>query len=231
MFLNRPRQISDSIRIAAIYLLHGNNLDIELCGRPKEECLQGFVCFRSRSWQVTHTCVLKMRSIENSDRCSFSRQTNRCQDFDVFVTLDPAHLAQGIGQIAIAGNTSGGTFSCMFNVFFEADFLPVAQGQKFSVFSELMFSQSGASWTSTPASGTYFVIGPYGSQSANVHTGLPPGEVDFFPVGTFTLAVQGGGGQHVVRVAPTPEPASMFLFGSAAIGALAKLRLRRRLSL
>src|ERR1035441_3700897 len=79
VLFNRTCQLLDSSGIDAIRFLDGKHLDIELCGCPRQKSLEGFPCFRSGSRQVTQTRVLKMRSIENRDGCSFSRQTNRHQ--------------------------------------------------------------------------------------------------------------------------------------------------------
>src|SRR5438132_8409563 len=58
--------------------------------------------------------------------------------FDVFVTLDPANLANDTGIMSIVGNTTtGGTFSSALNVFFQAHFAPVAVGSAFDVFNQI----------------------------------------------------------------------------------------------
>jgi hypothetical protein len=161
--------------------------------------------------------------------------------FDVFVTLDtrtnPATgglLHPSTGSIAINGTTAGGTWNSTLDVFFEAHFLPVGGGTGFSVFNgdpggpfggaPLVLMTTGADWIPNPCPGCLTVMGPLGDLAANVHTGLGPGEVDFFPV-----PVPGGihTGPHPVNPTSTPEPSSILLLGPAGIGLLWKLRARR----
>src|SRR2546423_7582379 len=59
--------------------------------------------------------------------------------FNVFVTLDPTKLSKNTGFMTILENApgTGGTFSSIFTVFFQAKFVPVGGGTGFSVFSSL----------------------------------------------------------------------------------------------
>src|SRR5260221_6761218 len=72
--------------------------------------------------------------------------------FDVFITLDPANLANDTGTMSIAGNTTaGGTFSSALNVFFQAHFAPTGAGSAFDVFNQVAVTSSGTPWG--PAAG------------------------------------------------------------------------------
>jgi hypothetical protein len=99
--------------------------------------------------------------------------------FNVFVTLDPTKLSKNTGFMTILENAAGtgGTFSSIFTVFFQAKFVPVGGGTGFSVFSSLVLQNGvpgsgvGAAWVSTFPPGFVQVTGPCGDQDANVHTG------------------------------------------------------------
>ncbi len=151
--------------------------------------------------------------------------------FDVFVTLDPAHLSNDTGTLTVMGSAAGGTFDDTLDVFFDAHFAPIGGGSATDVFGSIALSQTGASWSPTDP-GTVLVPGldcdnAAGSsacsagavaadQAANSHTGLAAGEVDFFVVSPETES--GPGGSHRVRDASVPEPASLILLGSGLLG-------------
>jgi hypothetical protein len=161
--------------------------------------------------------------------------------FDVFITLDPANLANDTGTMSIAGNTTtGGTFSSAINVFFQAHFAPTGAGSAFDVFNQVNLTSAGTAWGPTAPAGAVIVNGPddgtAADQQANKHTGLictaPTGvcEVDFFlpTTGTsLTESTSTGNEAHIVRVAVTPEPGTMLLLASALVALGLKLKLRR----
>jgi len=135
--------------------------------------------------------------------------------YNVFVVLDPAHLADDKGHMIISENAggAGGSFRFYVSVFYEAHFVPVSGGTGFSVFHLLRFRKSGTIWRSTPPGGIMIVHGPDNGSSAeefaNLHSGLGPNEKDFFPVGVFdecVTRITGGcnSADHRIRLAPTP---------------------------
>jgi hypothetical protein len=135
--------------------------------------------------------------------------------YNVFVELDPAHLAQDTGHMIISENVAGtgGRFRFNLIVFYEADFVPVSGGTGFSLFNQLRFRKSGTRWSSTPPGGIMIVPGPDDGSSAeefaNLHSGLGPNEKDFFPVGVFDECVTRNTGgcssaDHRLRLAPMP---------------------------
>src|SRR5437870_1937984 len=163
--------------------------------------------------------------------------------FNVFVTLDPTKLSKNTGFMTILENApgTGGTFSSIFTVFFQAKFVPVGGGTGFSVFSSLVLQNGvpgsgvGAAWISTFPPGFVQVTGPCGDQDANVHTGCPAGHLDFFPI-LIKEKHPSGAGRHVVRPACSltepcppivPEPATLTLFATG-MGMTGLLGLRRR---
>ena len=175
--------------------------------------------------------------------------------FDVFVTLDPSHLADDVGNMTIYGNTSGGTFDSNLNVFFDAHFVPLGPGSAFDVFGNTSLTQQGAAWSPTPSPGTQLVTGPddgsAADQAANLHLGLSsdPNEVDFFaftvppggvsdsgallpgqgPFGPFKFGEDKpeGDGVHNVDPAPAPEPSTIILLGIGGIGLVCRVRRRK----
>jgi len=135
--------------------------------------------------------------------------------YNVFLVLDPAHLAEDKGHMIISENAGGarGTFRFDLTVFYEADFVPVSGGTGFSLFNQLSFRKSGTIWRSTPPGGIMIVPGPDDGSSAeefaNLHSGLGPNEKDFFPVGVFDECVTRNTGgcssaDHRLVLAPMP---------------------------
>jgi hypothetical protein len=170
--------------------------------------------------------------------------------FNVSVTLDPANLSRDTGQMTIFENSlgMGGTFSSFLNVFFEAKFVPVGGGSGMTVFNHLVLRNGykgvGALWVSTPAPGFVQVPGSCGDQSANLHSGCPAGNVDFFIAningvegGLVKERHPNGVGLHIARPAcvgggvpcpavVVPEPATLALLATGIAGILGSTRSR-----
>ena len=145
--------------------------------------------------------------------------------FDVFVTLDPKNLGNDRGSMSIMGSLAGGTFTSSFNVFFEANFVPVGGGSGTPIFNNILLSNGGSAWSPTPPPSAVIVKGPFRDQSANTHAGLPANFVDFFPCSVAPCTEDSSGAaHHVVQPATTPEPSTFLLLGPAGIGLLWKLR-------
>jgi hypothetical protein len=177
---------------------------------------------------VTINTMLTNLSLESSAPVSLGGNA-----YDVFVTLNPADLALDTGQLQVSldAAANGGTYSSTLNVYFEAQFTQVGNpSNTFDVPDNVTLSGNGE-WSTTPASGTFLLYGPFGDIGADIHTGLPDGEVDFFPCTT------PGGGPFVspcIETAPgdahsvdptVPEPGSIILL---ATGLLGLVILRRR---
>jgi len=164
--------------------------------------------------------------------------------FDVFITLDPANLANDTGTMSIAGNTTtGGTFSSALNVFFQAHFAPTGAGLAFDAFNQVSLISSGTAWGPTPPAGAVIVNGPddgtTADQQANKHSGLicttatGACEVDFFlPTNgtTLTQTTSTGNFAFLARNATTtsvPEPGSLPLLSAGIIALGLRLKWRR----
>jgi hypothetical protein len=146
--------------------------------------------------------------------------------FDVFVALDPAHLANDTGSMTISGNLNGGTFTSTLNVFFTANFVPVTTGNPFTVSSSTSLVNTGTSWGPRPLSVGLLVTcaddDSAADQGCNHHTGLASNEVDFYTVvanvdGTPTGSSTVHNGPHGVTDTQVPEPATSPLIGAALV--------------
>ena len=151
--------------------------------------------------------------------------------YNVFVTLDPARLAEDTGKLTVHGTLAGGTFDSKLNVFFLANFVPVGGGQGTVMPGNVMLTQSGGLWSPTPSPRSVIVRGlddgSTADLAANLHTGLDSQEVDFF-VGSLMEQHSGNGAVHIVRVAVTPEPSSLLLIGPALAAVFLRWKLRHR---
>jgi len=150
--------------------------------------------------------------------------------FNVFVNLDPANYARDTGTMTITGNTTtGGTFSSMLNVYFAAQFIPLNQGNAFTVYNNINLTSSGSPWAPLP-SPLDLLIYSNDPQAANCHAAGPMclgagGQYsDFFlPQGVDSC---GTGECHQI-INSMPEPSTFLLLGPAGMGLFWKLRTRR----
>lgn len=154
----------------------------------------------------------------------------------VFVSLDPLLLGQDTGTMLISGTTAGGTFTSTLKVNFVVCTTPGVKGVGCDGGMQLMTGaltlvnpvnplDPGASWMPDPPPGAVLVTGPFGDQAANIHTGRPGNEVDFFP--GHVVECDGPNGCHPVDPAKVPEPAALAILGAGLIG-LGAARLHRR---
>jgi hypothetical protein len=127
--------------------------------------------------------------------------------FDVFVSLDPANLANDTGTLSVMGTSTGGTFSSTLDVFFEIQFIPLVPGPAPSpIFGETMFTGSGT-WTSQAP-----------PESVNPGAG-------FFPTGTEASLLA----SHSVQPATfVPEPSTWIHCAWALLAMPVHYRLRRQ---
>jgi hypothetical protein len=128
--------------------------------------------------------------------------------FDVYVNLDPGHTTSGTLTLTQTVNGEGipeGTFTSFFDVFFDISLTPAGQSQAACSIGnncsaqEAMLNGTG-SWTDDTTG--VFVVG-------NVNYSAP-------------------NDNHVAMQIPTPEPASLVLFGVGLVGLLAFGKRRRR---
>jgi hypothetical protein len=153
--------------------------------------------------------------------------------FDVFVDLDPAHLADDVGTLTITGNLTGGTASETFTYFARfslVDAVTHAPGPT-QVIKIDSVSAAPFAWSPNPTPGAVIVTGPdpdggLDDPLVSLRTGLADNEVNFFPSEAFQAIGTGpSGGSTTATLTPNvPEPGSVLLVGLG----LAGLRLVRR---
>lgn len=147
----------------------------------------------------------------------------------VYVGLDPNNLSKDTGQINITGTKMGGSFTSSFELYLDfcsggigAGGIGCAIGGTSLGTENINLVNSGASWQPTPTTNSVIVTGPLGNQAADVHTGLPAGDVDFF-VSTFV----GPTNWPAFEDAQTPVPAALPLFASG-LGVIGLFGWRRK---
>jgi hypothetical protein len=123
-----------------------------------------------------------------------------------------------------------GTFSSTLDVFFDIRFGSATGAIVNS--TDLVLTNSGATWDANPAPTDFLVPGLVGDVTANLHTNkiqnVDINSMDFFPVNSFSE--NSGTDTHVVSNTPnsqTPEPGTLLLIGGAL---LALSRVRRRVN-
>jgi hypothetical protein len=160
------------------------------------------------------------------------------------VSTAPANLGAGVGfyYITLQSNQPGGgtastgsmlinltagddhtpavpegTFTSTLDVFFDIRF-GSASGPIVTQ-TDLVLTNSGASWDANPGPADFLVPGLVGDVTANFHTNkiqnVDINNMDFFPVGAFTESA--GGDVHAVQDTQTPEPGTMALIASALL--------------
>jgi hypothetical protein len=154
--------------------------------------------------------------------------------FDVFVTLDPAHLSDDTGSVALTGDLSGGTFTESVNYFLKFHLEQVGNpSNTMDRFAEITGNTiAPETWSPTPPSGAIVVpssdVDNGGDNLfANLQGDLGQDEVDFFPTEPImTHATGSGGGSANVTFSVTvPEPGTTALIVAALLG-MAGLRRR-----
>jgi len=140
-----------------------------------------------------------------------------------FVTLQPASATGGplsTGTLTLSWDGTGlaGTFSSTLDVFFDIHFGALNGPVVYS--SNLVLSQSGASWSDLPPAGAVLING------ANQFLSGTPGDPtqDFWP--GMIAETQPGGDEHVVTPG-TPEPSTAVLLG-LGVAAIAVKRRRSK---
>jgi hypothetical protein len=119
-----------------------------------------------------------------------------------------------------------GTFTSALDVFFDVRFGSATGAIVQS--TDLVLTNSGASWDANPSPSDTLVPGLKGDVTANFHTNkiqnTDINDMDFFPVSAFSESGPSGD-VHTVSDVSTPEPGTLPLLGGAL---LALLYVRRR---
>jgi hypothetical protein len=113
---------------------------------------------------------------------TFGSAPNSCT-MNVTIQGSPASTGTAIVKVNNAG--TGGTYTVSFTVQFVATFTPIPPNTSCpaTIMGSKTMTLKGGKWSIKPPAGSYKVTGAYPNPNVNVHTGLPPGYVDFFPKG------------------------------------------------
>jgi hypothetical protein len=113
---------------------------------------------------------------------TFGTAPNACT-MDITIQGSPA--STGFATLTINAAGTGGTYTATFTVNYVATLTPIPPNTSCpaTLTGTKNMTLKGGKWSTTPPAGSYQVVGPYPDPNVNVHTGLPPGYVDFFPKG------------------------------------------------
>lgn len=152
--------------------------------------------------------------------------------YDVFVGLTANNPSTGTmtishNTVALGGGNLGfddsgqwqGTFTSLFDVNFDAAFIPQSVGSQFTLSNSISLINQGANWTHNPNG--VLVRGQIGDDSVNCHNTTGPGcdPGDFFPGPAQHAKGSPGFPNGHETVVATPEPSIVISLAALGFGA------------
>ena len=222
LFLGSPLARADIVALGTDYLTTQNGTFANLGGSLGMVTFGGVALpglgtadtIIQRTSDIPIGSTLTLPAVQNLDITALSLVSTNLST-NIYISLDPANLANDVGHMAITGSAAnGGLFVASLDVFFDICTAPSPTGVGCGAGTSLGTGNfvltdpsTGTPWSPNAPNGAVIVPGldcdspnctpaqNAADQAANQHAGLSAGEVDFWPgiVGPGGVLNTGGG--------------------------------------